>query len=72
MRADLPQGLDVARVRLHGVRHPLRPLLDEPLVGVYREDLAALTLQLASSRSAEPAEADDKHRRIVWNRLTQR
>ncbi len=58
--ADLPEGIDVLRIGLHGVRDALGPLLHELEVVVDREHLAVEAVELSGAGGAEPAEADDE------------
>ena len=72
LRADLLERLDVARVGLHGVGDPLRPLLHELEVVVDREHLAVDPVELAGARGAEPAEADHQDGIVAPDLLNQR
>ena len=65
LRTDLPKRIDAARIRLHRVRHALRPLLHEVGILVDREHLAVEALQLSGRRRAEPPQADHEHRCVV-------
>ena len=63
--ADLLEGVDVLRIGLHGVGHPLGPLLHEVEALVDREHLAIEAVELAGARGPEPAESDHQDGRIA-------
>src|SRR5690606_34531925 len=72
LRADLPQRVDRAGIRLHGVGDALRPLLHEARVLVDGEHVAVEPGQLPGGGGAEAPQSDDEHRSIVRDLVNQR
>ena len=70
--ADLPERVDRARIRLHGVRDTVCPLLHEVRIFIDREHLTVESLKLPGGRGAESAEAEHQNRGVVRDSLNQR
>lgn len=65
LRPDLPQRLDVLRVRLHRVGDALRPTSARVEALVDREHFAVESVELTRAGGAEPAEADDEDGSVI-------
>lgn len=70
--ADLPEGVDVLGIGLHGVGDAVRPLLHELEVVVDREHLAVETVEFARAGGTEPAETDDEDGSVAPEDFNQR